>query len=64
MVVLEQSAQPFATADRSLEARCWPGSRREQKHIAFALMIPLPMKMRQVFAKRTPQGNLTEEDKL
>jgi hypothetical protein len=60
MVVLEKPTQPFSTADSSVEVRRWLVPRREQQHVAFALVIALMMKVRQVLAKHTPQRSLFE----
>jgi hypothetical protein len=64
MVVLEQPAQPFPTTNRLIPASHWFLTRREQQHIALALMIPFLMKVPQVFSQHPPQRSLTKEDKL
>jgi len=64
MVVVEQSAQSFTTADRSLGAGHLLTIAREQKHITLPLMVTLPMKMHDVFSEHTPQGGLSQQYQL
>ena len=54
MVVPEQSAKPFTTAEGSLRAGRSLTIAREQKHIAFCLMVTLLMEMHEVFSEHTP----------
>jgi hypothetical protein len=62
LVVPQKSTQPLATLDRS-RAALW-NVLRKQQDVAFALMIALSVKVRNVFGERSPQGTLTEQNQL
>ena len=62
MVIPEAFAEPVATSDSS---RTMPYRNRwKQQDVAFAVMIALSMKVRNIFAERSPQGALTEQNQL
>jgi len=62
MVVTQEPAQPLATLNgsRATNIRI-PG---EQQDVALSLVIPLSVKMFDIFAQSPPQGALTEENHL
>ena len=64
MVVLEHSAQAFATANGVFQTARGLLPRREQQNVALALTITLLMIVRQVVAERVPQRTLPNQDQL
>ena len=60
MVLTQEPAQPLATLNRSRATNIpW-----EQQDVALSLVIPLSVKMFDIFAQSPPQGALTEENHL
>jgi hypothetical protein len=62
VIVLEQSAQPFATLDRAFARVAWP-RKREEKDIALALMVSLRVIMRLILFQDVPKRGFPEQDK-
>src|SRR5215470_2031393 len=61
LIVFQQPAQPLTALHRVLTS-CSLANRRQEHHIALALMIPLVMVMRHVFMERMPQRGLPKQD--
>jgi hypothetical protein len=56
MVITQEPAQPLAALNMPVAAGVCPP--REQQDIALSLVIPLDMKMFDIFVQRPPQGAL------
>ncbi len=50
-VVFQEPPEPFTALDRACTLCVW-AARREEQHVALALMIPLVMKMRHILRQR------------
>ena len=62
MIVTQQPAQSFTTSHRPLAADV--GITREQQDIALPLVIAFRMVMLNIFAQRSPQRALAEQNHL
>jgi len=62
MVITQEPAQPLAALNMPVAAGVCPP--REQQDIALSLVIPLDMKMFDIFVQRPPQGALAEQNNL
>jgi hypothetical protein len=60
VVEFQQASQPFTGANLARGLSDPIGGRREQNHVALALMVPFGVKMRNVLAERVPQGPFAE----
>ena len=64
MIVLEQPAQPFPTANRTWQPGLTRSRGREEQEIALALVVPFRMIMSDVLVVRSSKylNNLIEQD--
>ena len=62
MVITQESTQSLAALNRPIAADV--RTPREQQDVALPLVIPLGMKMFDIFPQRAPQGALAKQDHL